>query len=632
MGRLLASLPEGVVRGICVFAVRLLVLFRPGRKRMVMNAMHHAYPEKSEAWRNELFLESSARMFEMAFFMIAAPYFSQKRTEQMVEVDAETQATMKAVLKDRAESNRSIVLVVPHLCLSESALSIPSLLPDAPPLSIIFRPLNQPKIDAWIRQIRSRFGAHMLSRRNGFNEAMSNLRKGEIVGVLFDQNAGRHGSTITFFDRICSVTDLPGIFAKRFDSEVILVLPERLSLWRARLQLKRMPACDSVGGVAIETHRHLQEYLSQDFNKAADWLWMHNRWDHHVSAYKRFRISQKKNNLALQNERLNRSTVPSETRLYVRLPNWLGDVVMALPVLRAIRKGRPDFEITLIGKAAFEPLVKRMDIADQFISLPPRGRGYFRFFYQLRLQYPDSYLLFTNSFRSDLEAFLTRCIQRMGMVRPGKWRPLLNTPYSLPAPVDEVNMHQTRVWGIMARGFGLKESLDCSSLNPKPTTDAVTKVGLICGTENAPEKRWPIGHWRSLITLLVDVYPDVVVTLYGTARDREITDQVADGFPSEHIQNLAGETDLDAFCDGLSVCSAVVCNDTGGMHLANLLGTPVVGVFGPTNPVRTGPIFDAPVEIVQPEGCPATGGSPIAEVEPNTVFEKLRSVIKGGVA
>lgn len=599
---------------------------------MVMNALHHAYPGKTEAWRHQLFLESSTRMFEMAFFMIASPYFSEKRTEAMVEIDVETQATMKAILEDRADSNRSIILAVPHLCLSESALRIPSLLPNAPPLSVIFRPLNQLKIDAWIRQIRSRFGARMLSRKNGFNEAMANLRKGEMVVVLFDQNAGRRGSTITFFDRVCSVTDLPGIFAKRFDSEVVLVLPERLSLWRARLHMKRMPACDSVDAVGIEAHRHLQEYLSQDFNKAADWLWMHDRWDHHVSAYKRFRLSQKKNNLELQNQMFNRSAVPRKTRLYVRLPNWLGDVVMALPVLRAIRKGRPDFEITLIGKAAFEPLVKRMQVADQFIPLPPQGSGYFRFFHQLRLQYPDSYLSFTNSLRSDLEAFLTRCMQRMGMVRPSKWRPLLNTPYRLPEDIDEANLHQTRVWEKMARAYGLRGPLDFSSLNVECTTHTVTQIGFICGTENTPEKRWPVAHWRALIARLLEEYPEIDVILYGTAGDRQITDQVADGFPSGSIRNLAGKTDLDAFCDGLSGCSAVVCNDTGGMHLANMLGTPVVGVFGPTNPVRTGPIFDAPVAIVQPDGCPATGGLPIAAVEPEVVFQKLRSVIKGGAA
>ena len=61
-------------------------------------------------------------------------------------------------------------------------------------------------------------------------------------------------------------------------------------------------------------------------------------------------------------------------------------------------------------------------------------------------------------------------------------------------------------------------------------------------------------------------------------------------------------------------CAVLACNDTGGMHLANMLGVPVVAVFGPTNPVRTGPVFEARAAVLQPPGCPATGGADIAGV------------------
>ncbi len=64
----------------------------------------------------------------------------------------------------------------------------------------------------------------------------------------------------------------------------------------------------------------------------------------------------------------------------------------------------------------------------------------------------------------------------------------------------------------------------------------------------------------------------------------------------------------------------IACNDTGGMHLANLLGTSVVAIFGPTNPVRTGPVFEAPYTILQPEGCPATGGMSIELVTVERCF------------
>jgi lipopolysaccharide heptosyltransferase II len=320
---------------------------------------------------------------------------------------------------------------------------------------------------------------------------------------------------------------------------------------------------------------------------------------------------------------------PRKTRLWVRMPNWLGDVVMVLPLLRAIRQARPDFEITLIGKAAFQPLFDRLDVGERFIPLPQQGRGYFSTFYQLRRDYPDTYLLFTNSTRSDLEAFLTRCPQRMGMIRPGKKRQLLTDPYELSTDVDETTTHQTQVWELMLQRYGLVESLDTSPLPREESVRARPQVAMICGTENAPEKRWPISHWRALVGQLLATVPEVEIVLFGTPADRVITDQVADGFPGGAIQNLAGKTDLAAFCDGLKQCNVVVCNDTGGMHLANMLGTPVVVVFGPTNPVRTGPIFDAPKHILQPEGCPATGGMPIEGVSAERVLAAVRPYVEG---
>ena len=64
-------------------------------------------------------------------------------------------------------------------------------------------------------------------------------------------------------------------------------------------------------------------------------------------------------------------------------------------------------------------------------------------------------------------------------------------------------------------------------------------------------------------------------------------------------------------------------NDTGGMHLANALGVPLVALFGPTNPLRTGPVFAAPSRILQPPGCPPTGGAALAGLPPETVLAAI---------
>ena len=623
IGRLCAFAPECMVRACCVCLGYLVPVFQPARARGTLKNLHHAFPEKSERWRRRVFRESCARIFEMGLFLPASAYFSKQRLDRVLQVDAATRKTIETYI-DEARAGKPVLILLPHMTLAEAATLLPREFDGFPSTHTIFRPLNQPKINAWVAHLRSRFGMHLLSRREGYNGAMAALRRGESVGLLFDQDAGKRGTTITFMDRLVSVTDLPGLMVQRFNADAYVMLPERVGLWRSKLSVHKLPAFESATEVSYHAHRVLETYLRRDFDSAADWLWLHNRWNHQYSAHKRFHIKEKRNALELSNQLNGYSATPRKTRLWVRMPNWLGDVVMALPLLRAIRQGRPDFEITLIGKAAFRPLFEMLGVGDHFIELPPRGRGYLKYFYDLRRQYPDTYLLFTNSTRSDLEAFLTRCPQRFSMLRPGKRRPLLTDSFKLPVDVDETQVHQTHVWEQMMRSYGLVESLATAPL-PREASPAGRRpqVGLICGTENSPEKRWPVSHWRALIEQLLAACPEVEVLLYGTPADREITDQVAAGFSDGCVRNLAGKTNLAEFCDGLKNCNVVSCNDTGGMHLANMLGTPVVAVFGPTNPVRTGPIFDSAAHIIQPEGCPATGGAPIIDVTSKRVLDAI---------
>jgi ADP-heptose:LPS heptosyltransferase/lauroyl/myristoyl acyltransferase len=630
LGRLSAASPVWLIRSICVLLGRVIGLLGGARRHTTLKNLHHAFPEKTEPWRRKVYYEACARVVEMALFLPASRYFSSARLDAVLEVDEAVRISVERYISGDKQG-QPFVVMLPHMTMSEAASLLPRSFPGLPTISVVFRPLNQPVLNAWVEETRSRFGIRQLSRRSGYNGAMGALRSGEGVAVLFDQDASRHGATSLFMGRMASLTDLPGLMALRFDADVHVLLLERTQLWQAKLTLQPLPKCETSTEVVVRAHNLLEAYLRRDDHSAPDWLWLHGRWGHQTSRRKRFSLPEKRMELEQTNRINGHTETPRKTRLWVRMPNWLGDVVMALPILRAIRAGRPDFEITLIGKAAFQPLFDRLDVGDRFLPLPAQGRGYFKYFYQLRGEYPDAYLLFTNSTRSDVEAFLTRCPQRMGMVRPGKKRPLLTAPYWLSAEVDETTTHQTLVWEGMLREYGLKVPLDTTPL-PLETAKGRPQVAMICGTENAPEKRWPISHWRTLIEQLLAAAPEVEVLLFGTPADRAITDQVADGFPGGSIQNLAGKTNLAEFCDGLKHCHAVVCNDTGGMHLANMMGTPVVVVFGPTNPVRTGPIFDAPKHILQPEGCPATGGSAIEGVSADQVLAALVPYVEGAHA
>jgi ADP-heptose:LPS heptosyltransferase len=234
--------------------------------------------------------------------------------------------------------------------------------------------------------------------------------------------------------------------------------------------------------------------------------------------------------------------------------------------------------------------------------------------------YPDVWLLLTNSVRGDLEAALTGCPQRFGLRRAGRPRPLLTHAWRVPADFEEEGHHQIELWERFLRGFGLQGQVDRAPLGPvrgaaEPAAEGAA-IGLIPGSENEPAKRWPIAHWRSLIAGL----PNQRFVIFGTAADRAVAYAVASGFEPERVKNLAGQTSLESFSRRLLECRLLVTNDTGGMHLANSLGVPLIALFGPTNPVRTGPIFSAPFRILQPPGCPANGGGALADLSPEAVL------------
>jgi heptosyltransferase II len=114
--------------------------------------------------------------------------------------------------------------------------------------------------------------------------------------------------------------------------------------------------------------------------------------------------------------------------------------------------------------------------------------------------------------------------------------------------------------------------------------------------------------------------------LFGTEGDKPITSAIAAGLDPSRVTDLAGKTDLAGFAAALGACRLLVSNDTGGMHLANALGVPVIGLFGPTNPIRTGPVIASRFRILQPAGCPPTGGAALDGLTVAAVVAAIREL------
>ncbi len=626
LGWLAAHAPEFLLRALAALLGDFMYVGLRRRRRLMLSNLHHAFPARPPSWHRAIARESCRRVVETGLLSLATPYLSEARIRRLASLSPELQD----VARRHAAAPFPVVFATAHMALWEAQTWM-SMLSPVPmlPFGVIFRPLDNPAVDAFVKASRERHGMRLLSRKGGLADAFRMLRDNGYVGLLFDQNAGMQGALTLLFDRVCSTSELAGLLGAKFNAEVRTLYPCRTGFWRAEFRSDPIARGGDGDAITLALNRWLETKLGGDENLCASWLWAHSRWRNQDVPERRLRLEAKSNLLAKDLEARGVSQTPRRTRIWIRLPNWLGDVVMALPLIRALRVSRPDAELTLVAKAQFLPFLQAAGIADRLHPLPARGLGYWAHFWRLRQEHIDVWLLFTNSVRGDLEARLSGTRQRFGLVRPGKRRPLLSHRFKVPRDFDERQHHQLELWQRFLGHFGLTGTADCRPVvlagAPVVHRDARTRdavVGLIPGSENNPEKRWPVEHWRALVNAL----PDHRFVVFGTANDAPIGAAIA--AVNERVQNLAGKTSLTEFAHRLIACDLLVTNDTGGMHLANALGVPLVALFGPTNPVRTGPVFSGPTRILLPPGAAPTGGASLATLKPETVVAEVQGLLR----
>ena len=185
-----------------------------------------------------------------------------------------------------------------------------------------------------------------------------------------------------------------------------------------------------------------------------------------------------------------------------------------------------------------------------------------------------------NSLRAALELWLAGVPQRVGYA--GHYRRWLLNQIVRPVVRNGPPPHQVEHYLDLARSLGVNAEVGEIALE-KPAPDA-TRIGLCPGAEYGPAKRW-----------LPERFAEVAVqvggewVLFGTAKDKEVGAQIA-AVLGNGCLNLIGKTTLEELVDQLRQCRLLLTNDTGTMHLATLLGVPVVAVFGSTEPRLTGPL------------------------------------------
>ncbi|MDA0849454.1 MAG: hypothetical protein O2827_06855, partial [Verrucomicrobia bacterium] len=561
------------------------------RWRLLLSNLSHVFPNWSLSKVKSVAFESSARMFEMGFFSLCYPFMSGEERRRTVFYDEKTSSR----LEELRLSGRPVLMLIPHTCLFETLATSPLFRPfGGKSLGAIYRPNKNPVLDEWITKAREKVGIKTFSRKEGIIRDRGPLKAANWLALLYDQNAGLRGGGAKFLGRVCSVSPLPGLLAKNERVICVHAVARRVSFFRSKLELKILD--EREGNVSGKCHDLLASNIMACSSGFPEWLWSHGKWKTNNMSHEYFQLQDKFRHLSFE------ETKDRANRLAVRMPNWLGDIVMSIPLVIAIKKGRPDLRISLFCMKQYAEWLRNLGIAEDIIELPnQRSRiGYFFEFLSYRRYFFDANLLFSNSLRGDIETFLVGAGNRFGLVRD-HCRPFLTDFYKSEKGCS-TKIHQIILWEKMLNHFGLREKLPLSSLSAfrcslEHSFDSI-KIGIAPGSMNTPEKRLPVSEWvkicRGIQQGLEKFKIEFKVELFGTSKDCKICSEIVEHLSVMNIQDYSGNTTIVQLSEKFKDLDLLICNDSGAMHLANLMGTPIAAIFSVTNKNVTGPIFDAP--------------------------------------
>ncbi len=343
-------------------------------------------------------------------------------------------------------------------------------------------------------------------------------------------------------------------------------------------------------------------------------------------------------------------TIPREAwrnGLVLRMPNHLGDAVMALPALQMLRRIVPEYcSLQVIAPVGQRALYGSLPDVDVFLPLAEIHRGWsIEELLSLRQQRLGIGVLFNNSLRDALLMRLAGVPRLFGAAARGR-SPLLARSFRFPPRRDRqlAEIHQTNKCLAIASALGAPRwdgSLPVFRLRPA-VNELAPEITAFCehprmltvasGAAYGAAKRWPGESFREVAGAWVE--GGGIVVVLGSASERAVGNEVISGLRRDRAFNLSGKTGLAELMHLLAGSVLTVANDSGIMHLSAALGRPGVAIFGPTDYTATGPIsskwsllFDK-VECAPcfRRECPQGEARCIRRVTPGMVIAEMRRI------
>jgi heptosyltransferase-2 len=289
--------------------------------------------------------------------------------------------------------------------------------------------------------------------------------------------------------------------------------------------------------------------------------------------------------------------------LLVRGVNWIGDGVMTLPALKALRKTMPEAKISLLVKPWVSPLFEKDPNIDEIIIYGDKYKGIIGKIKLSRMLNKKNFcsaILFQNAFDAALITFLAGIKERAGYNRDGRGH-LLTT--AVPVPQNEGKVHQINYYLNLLDKLGINAgysdpyiylTLD-ERLEARKFLQDMKKpiLGINPGATYGSAKRWLPERFAEIANWFIkDTGGSAII--FGGNPEVDIADEIYkksihESRTSNSLMNLAGKTSLRELISLISECDVFLTNDSGPLHIAYAVRTPIVAIFGSTDPVLTGP-------------------------------------------
>jgi heptosyltransferase-2 len=304
-------------------------------------------------------------------------------------------------------------------------------------------------------------------------------------------------------------------------------------------------------------------------------------------------------------------------RVLIRGTNWIGDVVMTLPAVAAVRKMWPRARISILAKPWVAEVYRLSPDVDEIIPFEEPGRhagipGKWRLAGELRKNRFDCAILLQNAIEAAIIARLAGIPLRVGYNSDGRGALLTHSVRRIP---EIRRVHQIDYYLAMVAAVGCPAADRDIRLSPGGDYAATVEslftqyglepnrplIGIAPGAAYGPAKKWFPERFAAVADRLIDDTGAQTV-LFGSTGDRESTTAVAQS--ARHpLTDIAGKTSLKEAIAVIARCNLFLSNDSGLMHVAGALGIPTIAVFGSTNPATTSPAGKKSVVIHHDVEC-----------------------------